>query len=140
MPIDLAIEGDEAKGDAEYNNDSKDDSKDGGVLFHTLLSEEYDPITNPDNARVMTTNSPDRLDRLEALAETTLLTVQQQQVQINDLRASIADVVGMVGTLAEQQNEMQQEINQTKLEIKGLQLESRRILDYLLNQRGDESP
>jgi regulator of replication initiation timing len=57
----------------------------------------------------MTTNLPDRIDRLEA---------------------SITDVVGMVGTLAEQQNDMQQEIT-------GLRLESRRILDYLLNQRGE---
>jgi hypothetical protein len=78
----------------------------------------------------MTTNLPDRIDRLEALAETTLLAIQQQQTQINDLRASITDVVGMVGTLAEQQNDMQQEIT-------GLRLESRRILDYLLNQRGE---
>ena len=78
----------------------------------------------------MTTNLPNRIDRLEALAETTLLAIQQQQTQINDLRASITDVVGMVGTLAEQQNDMQQEIT-------GLRLESRRILDYLLNQRGE---
>jgi hypothetical protein len=85
----------------------------------------------------MTTNLPDRLDRLEALAETTLLAIQQQQVQIqhqqaqiDDLRVSVADVVSMVGTLAAQQNEMQQEIT-------GLRLESRRILDYLLNQRGE---
>ncbi|NJR38039.1 MAG: hypothetical protein HC781_03285 [Leptolyngbyaceae cyanobacterium CSU_1_4] len=78
----------------------------------------------------MTTNPPDRIDRLEALAETTLLAIQQQQAQINDLRASITDVVGMVGTLAEQQNDMQQEIT-------GLRLESRRILDYLLHQRGE---
>jgi hypothetical protein len=79
----------------------------------------------------MTTNLPDRIDRLEALAETTLLAIQQQQTQINDLRASITDVVGMVGTLAEQQNDMQQEIT-------GLRLESRRILDYLLNQHGED--
>jgi len=85
----------------------------------------------------MTTNLPNRIDRLEALAETTLLAIQHQQTQINDLRtgiddlrASITDVVGMVGTLAEQQNDMQQEIT-------GLRLESRRILDYLLNQRGE---
>jgi len=78
----------------------------------------------------MTTSLPNRIDRLEALAETTLLAIQQQQTQINDLRASITDVVGMVGTLAEQQNDMQQEIT-------GLRLESRRILDYLLNQRGE---
>jgi hypothetical protein len=78
----------------------------------------------------MTTNPPDRLDRLEALAETMLLAIQHQQTQIDDLRVSVADVVGMVGTLAAQQNEMQQEIT-------GLRLESRRILDYLLNQRGE---
>jgi len=78
----------------------------------------------------MTTNLPNRIDRLETLAETTLLAIQQQQTQINDLRASITDAVGMVSTVAEQQNDMQQEIT-------GLRLESRRILDYLLNQRGE---
>jgi hypothetical protein len=78
----------------------------------------------------MTTNLPNRIDRLETLAETTLLAIQQQQTQINDLRASITDAVGMVSTVAEQQNDMQQEIT-------GLRLESRRILDYLLNQCGE---
>lgn len=74
----------------------------------------------------MTTSLPNRIDRLEALAETTLLAIQQQQTQINDLRTSTTDVVGMVDTLAEQQNDMQQEIT-------GLWLESGRILDCLIS-------
>jgi hypothetical protein len=49
-----------------------------------------------------------------------------------DLRASIADTVAMVGTLANQQSEI-------AAEVRGLQLESRRILDYLLNQQNGEN-
>jgi hypothetical protein len=49
-----------------------------------------------------------------------------------ELRASIADTVAMVGTLANQQSEI-------AAEVRGLQLESRRILDYLLNQQSGEN-
>ena len=74
----------------------------------------------------MTTETT-RLDRLEALAETTLLAIQQQQGQINQLRDGISEVVGMFATQAEQIAEMQ-------TEVRGLQVENRRILDHLFGE------
>jgi hypothetical protein len=80
-----------------------------------------------------------RLDRLEALSETVLLAIQQQQLQSQavqaeiqstrtEMRQSIEDVVRMIATLAESADE------DRKLII-GLQTENRRILDHLLNQQ-----
>lgn len=74
--------------------------------------------------RIAETSEPSRLDRLEALAETILLAVQQQQSQVNDLRASVVDLVGMIGSLATDIHEMQ-------TEVRGLQTENRRILERL---------
>jgi hypothetical protein len=75
-----------------------------------------------------------RLDRLEAVAETVLLAIQQQQQGTQsiqtEMRNSIGDVMRMIGTLAESADE------DRKLII-GLQTENRRILDYLLNQQQD---
>ncbi|MEO0536010.1 MAG: hypothetical protein AAF215_19305 [Cyanobacteria bacterium P01_A01_bin.123] len=77
------------------------------------------------------TNVPEsRLDRLEALAETTLLAIQQQQGQINELREGIGEVVSMFSQQAVQVAEMQSE-------IRGLQVENRRILDHLFGQQGE---
>jgi prophage DNA circulation protein len=80
-----------------------------------------------------------RLDRLEAITETVLLAIQQQQQQSQavqaeiqstrtEMRQSIEDVVQMIATLAESADE------DRKLII-GLQTENRRILDHLLNQQ-----
>lgn len=69
-----------------------------------------------------------RLDRLERLAETTLLAIQQQQAQIDQLRDGINEVVGMFATQAEQIAEMQ-------TEVRGLQVENRRILDHLFGSQ-----
>lgn len=73
----------------------------------------------------------ERLDRLEALAETILLAVQQQQTQIGDLRESVADTVGMIGSLAAEMHTMQGEIREIQSDIRGLQTENRRILERL---------
>jgi hypothetical protein len=79
----------------------------------------------------MTSNGTEsRLDRLEALAEKTLLAIQQQQQQIRELREGIGEVVGMFAQQAEQIAEIQ-------AEVRGLQVENRRILDHLFGQ--DES-
>jgi chromosome segregation ATPase len=72
------------------------------------------------------TPSESRLDRLEALAETVLLAIQQQGTQIADLRESIAqqgaqitevsggiaEVVAMLSEQAEQQDARQAESDQ----------------------------
>lgn len=87
----------------------------------------------------MTTSEPSRLDRLESLAETILLAVQQQQQQINGLRESVQDTVGMIGILGSQMGEMQVQMGEMQSEVRGLQQENRRILDILLNQQQDDS-
>lgn len=48
-------------------------------------------------------------------------------------------MVGMIGTLANQQSEIVEEVRGILSEVRGLQLESRRILDYLFNQQGGEA-
>jgi len=88
----------------------------------------------------------ERLDRLEALAETILLAIQQQQATQNadrqefrgsleagrqELRACIDDVVGMIGTLAETATETFARIDLMQSEIRGLQTENRRILERM---------
>jgi hypothetical protein len=81
----------------------------------------------------------DRLDRLEALAETILLAIQQQQQQQDrdrqDWRAGIDDVVGMVGNIAQRVDETIQRIDAVQVEVRGLQIENRRILDHLFSQQ-----
>ncbi|MCY7322629.1 MAG: hypothetical protein LH660_12725 [Phormidesmis sp. CAN_BIN36] len=92
---------------------------------------------------IMTTE--ERLDRLEALAETTLLAVQQlahqQESNHREMRTNISDVVSMITVLAQSADEdraimreMQGEIREVQGEVKGLQTENRRILDHLLNR------
>jgi prophage DNA circulation protein len=96
-----------------------------------------------------------RLDRLEAIAETVLLAIQQQQQQTQtnqaelqstqtEMRQSIEDVVRMIATLAESADEdrkliigMQTSIVGMQNSITGMQTENRRILDHLLNDRSD---
>lgn len=80
-------------------------------------------------------NGSSHLDRLETLAETILLAIQQQSQQQQALvdqqerdrqefRASVQDVVGMIGTIAGAVQEMQ-------AEVRGLQTENRCILERL---------
>jgi hypothetical protein len=88
----------------------------------------------PENYNMAPSTPESRLDRLEAVAETVLLAIQQQQQGTQsiqtEMRNSIGDVMRMIGTLAESADE------DRKLII-GLQTENRRILDYLLNQQQD---
>ena len=96
----------------------------------------------------MTAETNNRLDRLEALAETTLLAIQQLAFQQRDLavqvrdnqtemKANITDVVSMIGTLSQHADEDRRLIVGLHSQIVGLQTENRRILDILLNQRRD---
>lgn len=84
----------------------------------------------------------ERLDRLEALAETILLAIQQQQQQRNEdrqeFRETIEDVVSMVAQVAETSGTAIQRIDEMQSEIRGLQVENRRMLDYLINQQRGE--
>jgi hypothetical protein len=83
-----------------------------------------------------------RLDRLETLAETTLLAIQQLALQQRDLAAqqqaaqaetrdSINDLVSMIGTLGQNADRHWAAIQEMQSEVRGLQTENRRILEWL---------
>lgn len=80
----------------------------------------------------------ERLDRLEALAETTLLAVQQlahqQESNHQEMRTNIGDVVSMITVLAQGADEDRTIIREMQGEVRGLQTENRRILDHLINR------
>ncbi|NET37615.1 MAG: hypothetical protein F6K19_37285 [Cyanothece sp. SIO1E1] len=87
-----------------------------------------------------------RIDRLEAVSETTLLAVQQlvavQRQDREDFRAGIQDVVQMIGTLAQQMADMQSQVAEIQSqvaeiqsEVRGLQTENRRILEEIADMR-----
>lgn len=85
----------------------------------------------------MTVSDTSRIDRLEALAETILLAIQQQQGEIGELRVSVQglrdsvnDTVSMVGSVLNEMHMMQ-------ADIRGLQTENRRILERLERHMGD---
>ena len=81
----------------------------------------------------------DRIDRLETLAETALLAIQQlaaQQRQAQtDLAASINDGVSMIATNSRHIGEMQQHMKHMQAEVRGLQVENRHILEELADIR-----
>jgi hypothetical protein len=80
----------------------------------------------------------ERLDRLEALAETTLLAVQQlahqQESNHQEMRINVGDVVSMITVLAQSADEDRAIMREIQGEVRGLQTENRRILDHLLNR------
>lgn len=93
----------------------------------------------------MTQEIRSRLDRLETVAETTLLAIQQlaiQQRQLqSDLSASISDVVEMISSVAEQAEVDRQAIREMQGEVRGLQVENHRILEELAAmRRGNNEP
>jgi len=90
----------------------------------------------------------ERIDRLEALTETILLGMQQLQEESREQRSlisqmqrevrdNISDTMQMIGIFATEMHNMNAEIRDMKGEIKGLQLENRRILDTWLNRRDE---
>ncbi len=84
--------------------------------------------------------STERLDRLETLAETILLAIQQlvnQQQQLQQsLHEEVTEVVGMINTLAQENGKvfermdvMQSEIHVMQSDVRGLQVENRRMIE-----------
>ncbi|MBD2000582.1 hypothetical protein H6G00_28925 [Leptolyngbya sp. FACHB-541] len=77
-------------------------------------------------------NLPDRVTRLETIAEVTLLAVQQLGIQQREMQKaltdSIQDLLGMM-------NEQRGDIAEMQSKIRGLQRENRHILDILLNRQ-----
>ena len=94
----------------------------------------------------MNHSNGDRLDRLETLAETTLLAIQQLAAQKRqaqtDLTANISDVLSMIATnsqhiggMQQHVEEMQQPMEEMQAEVRGLQVENRHILEELADIR-----
>jgi len=104
---------------------------------------------------VSSNGAGDRLDRLEALAETILLAIQQQQQQINqnslaiqqqqqqinqqstDIRDGFRNVAELVGRVVEQVERNSEAIREMQSEVRGLQAENRNIIAILMNQRNE---
>ncbi|MEM9219014.1 MAG: hypothetical protein AAGD25_32360 [Cyanobacteria bacterium P01_F01_bin.150] len=90
----------------------------------------------------MTDSNTSRLDRLEALAETMMLGIQQQQRQIEqnsrDIKESMIEVVDMLATLGQQIEENSRRIEENGVYIRGLQAENRNILSLLMEQHQDD--
>lgn len=110
----------------------------------------------------MTTAQPDRLDRLEALAESAAVERQELRALIEStskivesnakaieaaavdraelrthLRTSLDDLARVAGQTIRQMQDMQLDIREMQAEVRGLQLENRRILDHLFGQNGN---
>ncbi|NJN57407.1 MAG: hypothetical protein HC879_07840 [Leptolyngbyaceae cyanobacterium SL_5_9] len=81
-------------------------------------------------------NLPDRVTRLEALAETTLLAIQQLALQQREMQKNLTDSIqDLLGMMSEQRGEMAE----MQSEIRGLQRENRQILDILLNRQNPDT-
>ena len=87
-------------------------------------------------------NEPSRLDRIEMSIEALIGTMADFRDEMATLRADInEDLSAMssaIRTLAEEGQRDREDIRAMQTEIRGLQLENRRILDYLLNQQRGE--
>jgi predicted transcriptional regulator len=75
----------------------------------------------------------ERFDRLETLAETMMLAIQQlahqqQQLQQN-LHDEVVEVVGMVNLMVQENGKVLERIDLMQSEIRGLQVENRRMIE-----------
>ncbi|NJL39917.1 MAG: hypothetical protein HC899_26555 [Leptolyngbyaceae cyanobacterium SM1_4_3] len=88
-------------------------------------------------------NCPDRVTRLEALAETTLLAIQQLALQQREMQNNLTDSIqDLLGMMSEQRGEMavmRSEMAEMQSEVRGLQRENRQILDILLNRQNPDT-
>ena len=77
------------------------------------------------------TNNSDRLDRIEALTES-------NAQAISELRTGLADVRGAAESLIQVVTIHQQNIEAMQSEIRGLQLENRRLFQRLFPEENQE--
>ena len=93
----------------------------------------------------MTTNQPDRLDRIEATLERVATQQEVNTAGIAELRNAIGTLV-QVASLHQQENEARDQrfemfirnLEVMQSEIRGLQMENRRMLEELRNRGDDE--
>ena len=95
-----------------------------------------------------------RLDQLERLMATAARNINANTEAIAQLRASqqqtddhmrrlsdiFVDTIRVIGIMQNQFTEMQAEIREIRTDIRGLQRENQRTLDYLFGERGDNPP
>jgi len=92
----------------------------------------------------------DRLDRIERILETTASRLDQvaEQQKINttaiaqvnvQLEASVSDLVRLFLESIEEAEADREAIREMQLEVRGLQSENRRILEYLSSRNGGSS-
>ncbi len=86
----------------------------------------------------------ERLTQAEKLLDTAAgyinrhsLILEQNQVEISQLRVSMNETLRLFSELATYQRQTQEEIRQHRTEIEQNQEEIRRIWEYLLNQSGN---
>ncbi|WP_017314168.1 hypothetical protein [Mastigocladopsis repens] len=109
----------------------------------------------------MTTSQPNRLDRIEAILLQTAtrldqvatqqqvntdaiaqleVTVEQNSTAISQLgqqlEASISHLVGVIGDFVEESQQDRVIIRELQSEVRGIQTENQRILQYLFGQQG----
>ncbi|MBD1866496.1 hypothetical protein H6F93_23725 [Leptolyngbya sp. FACHB-671] len=102
------------------------------LLQQRISSSTTTPTSNRIENSDDESNLPDRVTRLETIAEVTLLAVQQLGIQQREMQKtltdSIQDLLGMM-------NEQRGDIAEMQSKIRGLQRENRHILDILLNRQ-----
>lgn len=91
------------------------------------------------------TNSSDRLDRIEALTESNAQAISELRIGLADIRTSLSDVRGATENLLSVANLHQQnfeviatEIRDMQAEIRGLQLENRRLFQRFFPDENQE--
>ena len=85
-----------------------------------------------------------RLDRIEAIVEANSRQIEANSRQIEKNTTALIDMRLAVSSLIETSNQFQRnfevivsEIKDIKQEVRGLQVENRRILDHLFGQQGN---
>lgn len=90
-------------------------------------------------------NNSDRLDRIEALTESNAQAISELRIGLADIRTGLADVKAATENLVSVANIHQQnfeiiatEIRDMQAEIRGLQIENRRIFERLFPDENQE--
>jgi uncharacterized protein Yka (UPF0111/DUF47 family) len=80
-------------------------------------------------------NEPSRLDRIEMSIEALIGAMESFR---SDIHEDLSAMSNAIRILAEEGQRDRENIRTMQAEIRGLQSENRRILDYLLNQQGEQ--
>ena len=76
----------------------------------------------------------ERLDRIEALIEANSQAIANAATERQELREVFLSTMRVVSESAQTQSEMLKSIAEMQAEVRGLQVENRRILDHLFGE------